>query len=268
MSSCTLFPVELSVWGGSEGGHQSSSKWACAQSVVRCLHWSLRFLGTGLGHKDNLPTATHVRSLACQPRPLAQRWSSGVQPGFPFYSVKPLTPNSKYGKLKGWWELLHDTMLHTLTGEDTMCGDLLTDPGDADWLSRVTSVQSSTTCGTDWCHCLSVQENSGMLGEAWLPSTGPDWKLSAGDVGSYLILSSLEFAVLARLTLNPQGSTSLSQVVELKIMPRYQLTFWDKVSLKLDFIGLSRPSVGQLPNNLQFVTHCGLWDLASTGFKF
>lgn len=186
---------------------------------------------------------------------------------FPFTVWSPWLQTASMGSWRGGGNCC-TTPCCTPSQGRTPCVEVLTDTGDADWLSRVTSVQSSTTCGTDWCHCLSVQENSGMLGEAWLPSTGPDWKLSAGDVGSYLILSSLEFAVLARLTLNPQGSTSLSQVVELKIMPRYQLTFWDKVSLKLDFIGLSRPSVGQLPNNLQFVTHCGLWDLASTGFKF
>ncbi|XP_005064446.2 BTB/POZ domain-containing adapter for CUL3-mediated RhoA degradation protein 1 [Mesocricetus auratus] len=44
---------------------------------------------------------------------------SGVEPGSPSYSLKPLTPNSKYVKLNVGGSL-HYTTLRTLTGQDTM----------------------------------------------------------------------------------------------------------------------------------------------------
>ncbi|XP_028631014.1 BTB/POZ domain-containing adapter for CUL3-mediated RhoA degradation protein 1 isoform X2 [Grammomys surdaster] len=44
---------------------------------------------------------------------------SGVEPGSPSYSMKPLTPNSKYVKLNVGGSL-HYTTLRTLTGQDTM----------------------------------------------------------------------------------------------------------------------------------------------------
>lgn len=67
---------------------------------------------TGMSAEASGPAAAAAECLE-SPNP------SGVEPGSPSYSLKPLTPNSKYVKLNVGGSL-HYTTLRTLTGQDTM----------------------------------------------------------------------------------------------------------------------------------------------------
>lgn len=67
---------------------------------------------TGMSAEASGPAAAAAGCVE-SPKP------SGVEPGSPSYSLKPLTPNSKYVKLNVGGSL-HYTTLRTLTGQDTM----------------------------------------------------------------------------------------------------------------------------------------------------
>ncbi|XP_054534126.1 BTB/POZ domain-containing adapter for CUL3-mediated RhoA degradation protein 1-like [Pan troglodytes] len=66
----------------------------------------------GLSAEASGPAAAAAPSLEA-PKP------SGLEPGPAAYGLKPLTPNSKYGKLNVGGSL-HYTTLRTLTGQDTV----------------------------------------------------------------------------------------------------------------------------------------------------
>lgn len=119
---------ECARWGGWWTSRSSGGEWACAPSgrapalesrSLREPVWGAEKTFdchprplTGMSAEASGPAAAAAECLG-SPSP------SGVEPGSPSYSLKPLTPNSKYVKLNVGGSL-HYTTLRTLTGQDTM----------------------------------------------------------------------------------------------------------------------------------------------------
>ncbi|XP_029335446.1 BTB/POZ domain-containing adapter for CUL3-mediated RhoA degradation protein 1 [Mus caroli] len=127
---------------------------------------------------------------------------SGVEPGSPSYSLKPLTPNSKYVKLNVGGSL-HYTTLRTLTGQDTMLKamfsgrvEVLTDAGGWVLIDR-----SGRHFGT----ILNYLRD----GSVPLPESTRELGELLGEARYYLVQGLIEDCQLALQTSKLQRSTCL-----------------------------------------------------------